>query len=41
MSLPLPTKVGHYQILKTIGKGQFGQVKLAIHDLTDEKVCNY
>lgn len=36
--LPIPTQVGHYQLLKTIGKGQFGYVKLATHDRTREKV---
>lgn len=36
--LPIPSRVGNYQLLKTIGKGQFGYVKLAIHDLTRERV---
>lgn len=30
--------IHHYQIIKTIGKGQFGSVKLAIHTKTNEKV---
>ena len=36
--LPIPSRVGNYTLLKTIGKGQFGYVKLAIHDLTRERV---
>ena len=31
--------VGHYDLLKTIGRGQFGKVKLARHALTGEKVA--
>ena len=31
--------VGNYDILKTIGKGQFGKVKLAKHVLTNDLVC--
>jgi len=37
--LPIPSRVGNYTLLKTIGKGQFGYVKLAIHDLTRERVA--
>ena len=32
------TKVGNYELSKTIGKGQFGSVKLGIHNITGERV---
>lgn len=32
------SQIGHYNIIKTIGKGQFGSVKLAVHSLTNERV---
>jgi serine/threonine protein kinase len=32
-------RIGNYQILKTIGKGQFGKVKLAQHLITGDKVA--
>ena len=32
-------KVGNYKLIKTIGEGTFGKVKLAIHIPTDEKVA--
>lgn len=32
--------VGPYKLSKTIGKGQFGKVKLAVHQETGEKVQN-
>lgn len=31
--------VGNYKIEKTIGQGTFGKVKLAVHQLTGEKVA--
>lgn len=31
-------QIGNYNLVKTIGKGQFGSVKLAVHSLTGEKV---
>lgn len=31
--------VGNYDLKQTIGKGQFGKVKLAKHVLTKEPVC--
>jgi hypothetical protein len=33
------TRVGNYELGKTIGKGQFGSVKLGIHMITAERVC--
>ncbi|XP_076984572.1 MAP/microtubule affinity-regulating kinase 3-like isoform X2 [Tamandua tetradactyla] len=33
------TRVGNYRLLKTIGKGNFGKVKLAIHILTGREVA--
>ena len=32
------TKLGHYIFDKSLGKGTFGKVKLAVHTLTKEKV---
>ncbi|CAE6421401.1 unnamed protein product [Rhizoctonia solani] len=32
-------RLGEYQVLKNIGEGSFGQVKLAIHTLTGQKVA--
>ena len=34
----VPTKIGPYQILKTIGKGNFAVVKLAEHTTAKMKV---
>ena len=31
--------IGNYKIEKTIGQGTFGKVKLAVHQLTGEKVA--
>ena len=36
----LPKKIiGNYALVKTIGEGTFGKVKLAVHTLTKEKVA--
>ena len=32
------TSVGNYTLLKTVGQGQFGKVKLGVHMITKEKV---
>ena len=32
-------KIGNYEIIKTLGEGTFGKVKLAIHIPTNEKVA--
>jgi 5'-AMP-activated protein kinase catalytic alpha subunit len=32
-------KIGNYTIMKTIGEGTFGKVKLGIHIPTQEKVA--
>ncbi|KTW28181.1 hypothetical protein T552_02040 [Pneumocystis carinii B80] len=32
-------RLGHYAILKTLGEGSFGKVKLAIHSITGHKVA--
>ncbi|KDN42150.1 hypothetical protein RSAG8_07008, partial [Rhizoctonia solani AG-8 WAC10335] len=32
-------RLGEYQVLKNIGEGAFGHVKLAIHSLTGQKVA--
>ncbi|KAI9306879.1 kinase-like domain-containing protein [Cunninghamella echinulata] len=32
-------RIGQYQIIKTIGSGSFGKVKLATHAITDQKVA--
>lgn len=32
-------KIGHYNLLQTIGVGSFGKVKLAVHSLTGHKVA--
>ena len=32
-------KIGNYEIIKTMGEGTFGKVKLAIHIPTNEKVA--
>jgi hypothetical protein len=37
---PLNELLNEYDIDKTLGKGNFGKVKLGIHKLTEEKV-NY
>lgn len=31
--------MGQYRIVKTLGEGSFGKVKLAIHEVTGEKVA--
>ena len=33
-----PNAVGHYILVKSIGQGTFGKVKLGTHILTGEKV---
>lgn len=35
---PPPARVGHYEIERTIGKGNFAVVKLATHIITKAKV---
>ncbi|KAJ6223651.1 hypothetical protein RDWZM_002196 [Blomia tropicalis] len=35
----IPVRIGHYEILKTIGKGNFAVVKLARHTITNLKVA--
>ena len=32
-------RLGQYQILKTLGEGSFGKVKLAVHQVTGQKVA--
>ena len=32
-------RLGQYQILKTLGEGSFGKVKLAVHQVTAQKVA--
>ncbi|EMR09664.1 hypothetical protein PNEG_01854 [Pneumocystis murina B123] len=32
-------RLGHYAILKTLGEGSFGKVKLAVHSITGHKVA--
>jgi len=32
-------RLGQYQILKTLGEGSFGKVKLAVHQTTGQKVA--
>lgn len=32
-------RVGAYQIIKTLGKGSFGKVKLAVHRVTNQQVA--
>ena len=32
-------KIGNYTLMKTIGEGTFGKVKLGIHGPTQEKVA--
>lgn len=34
------TNFGKYRILRTLGEGNFAQVKLAKHLITDKEVCN-
>ena len=36
---PEGTRLGHYVLGKSLGKGTFGKVKLATHTLTNEKVA--
>jgi len=33
------SSISHYHFLKTVGQGQFGKVKLAIHQITKDKVA--
>lgn len=35
-----PIKVGFYDIVKTIGRGNFAEVKLAKHRITKTEVCH-
>ncbi|KAI8071438.1 kinase-like domain-containing protein [Gongronella butleri] len=41
MATPAQPKlhIGQYQIIKTIGTGSFGKVKLAVHSVTNQKVA--
>lgn len=32
-------RLGQYQVLKTLGEGSFGKVKLAVHQTTGQKVA--
>jgi carbon catabolite-derepressing protein kinase len=32
-------RLGQYKIVKTLGEGSFGKVKLAIHEVTNQKVA--
>jgi carbon catabolite-derepressing protein kinase len=32
-------RLGQYKVVKTLGEGSFGKVKLAIHEVTGEKVA--
>jgi len=32
-------RLGQYRVVKTLGEGSFGKVKLAIHEVTGEKVA--
>lgn len=34
-----PLQVGFYEIIKTLGKGNFAVVKLARHEVTKTEVC--
>lgn len=34
-----PQRIGKYQIVKTLGEGSFGKVKLAFHETTQQKVA--
>lgn len=38
MSTSVPIRVGHYEVERTIGKGNFAVVKLATHLVTKTKV---
>jgi carbon catabolite-derepressing protein kinase len=33
------SRLGQYRIIKTVGEGSFGKVKLAIHEVTGQKVA--
>ena len=35
----MTAKLGNYTILKTIGEGTFGKVKLGLHSLSNELVA--
>jgi carbon catabolite-derepressing protein kinase len=32
-------RIGQYQVLKTLGEGSFGKVKLAVHRITNQQVA--
>ncbi|KAI9276552.1 kinase-like domain-containing protein [Sporodiniella umbellata] len=32
-------QIGHYNVISTLGTGSFGKVKLAVHDITGQKVA--
>jgi hypothetical protein len=34
----VPVRIGQYKLLKTLGIGSFGKVKLAVHERTGQKV---
>ncbi|KAI0229770.1 Protein kinase, partial [Massospora cicadina] len=33
-----PTPLGEFRIIKTVGRGSYGRVKLVVNPITDEKV---
>ena len=41
MSTAVPIRVGHYEVERTIGKGNFAIVKLATHLVTKTKVRKF
>lgn len=38
--LTVPVRIGHYDLIKTIGKGNFAEVKLARHTVLNTKVSH-
>lgn len=36
---PVGSRLGQYKIVKTLGEGSFGKVKLAVHESTGAKVA--
>lgn len=39
MQKAMQQRLGQYQILRTLGEGSFGKVKLAVHQVTGQKVA--